>query len=59
MEEKDVSTTYDDIIKDMEADTSISPEIKERMIKNVLNGRWFSSALDEKYNNKSLWSDGE
>lgn len=59
VEEKDVSTTYEDIIKEMEADTSISPEIKDKMIRNVLNGRWFSSVLDETYKNKSLWLDGE
>lgn len=59
VEEKDVSTTYDAVIKAMEADTGISLELKEKMIKNVLNGRWFSSVLDEAYNNKSLWDDGE
>lgn len=55
--EKDVSTTYEDIIKAMEADTSVSQEIKDKMVKNVLNGRWFSTAMDEKYNNESLWAD--
>ena len=38
MELKDVSTTYEQIIAQMEADTSISPELKEKVIKNVMNG---------------------
>lgn len=59
VEEKDVSTTYDDIIKAMEADTSVSAEIKDKLIRNVLNGRWFSSALDKKYQNKDLWQTTE
>ena len=59
VEEKDVTTTYQDIIKAMDQDTSVSDEIKNKMIKNVLNGRWFSRELDEHYGNKSLWSDVE
>lgn len=55
--QKDVSTTYEDILKAMEADASVSQEIKDKMVKHVLNGRWFSSALDEKYKNESLWAD--
>lgn len=57
--QKDVSTTYEDIIKAMKADTSVSQEIKDKMVKNVLNGRWFSTVLDETYQNKSLWADVE
>lgn len=59
VKEKDVSTTYDDIIAAMEADTSVSQEIKEKMVKHVLNGRWFSSAQDQYFGNESLWSDVE
>ena len=59
VEEKDVTATYQDIMKAMDQDTSVSDEIKDKMIKNVLNGRWFSRALDEHYGNKSLWSDVE
>ena len=55
--QKDVSTTYEDILKAMEADASVSREIKDKMVKHVLDGRWFSSALDEKYKNESLWAD--
>lgn len=47
--------TYDNIIKDMEEDTSISQESKDKIIKNVLNGRWFSKGLDEHFGNESLW----
>ena len=59
VEEKDVTTTYQDIIAAMDEDTSVSPEIKDKMIKNILNGRWFSKALDEHYGNRSLWGDVE
>ncbi|NNJ30784.1 carboxylesterase family protein [Lacrimispora defluvii] len=59
VEEKDVTTTYQDIMKAMDQDASVSDEIKAKMIKNVLNGRWFSRELDEHYGNKSLWSDVE
>ena len=48
---KDVSKTYDE----MDADTSVSEEVKEMMIQNVMNGRWFSDALDTRYGNASLW----
>jgi para-nitrobenzyl esterase len=57
--QKDGSATYEDIIKEMKADTSVSQEIKDKMVKNVLNGRWFSTVLDETYQNKSLWADVE
>lgn len=59
VEEKDVSTTNEEIIAAMEADTSISEEIKEKMVRHVMNGRWFSSAQDEYFKNESLWSDVE
>ncbi|WP_097004600.1 carboxylesterase family protein [Lacrimispora amygdalina] len=59
VKEADVTTSYQDIMAAMDQDTSISPELKDKMIKNVLNGRWFSKALDEHYGNQSLWSDVE
>ena len=52
---QDVSTTYDAIMDRMEADTSVSEELKLKMIRNVMNGRWFSDALDARYGNPSLW----
>ena len=55
VELKDVSTTYEQIIAQMEADTSISPELKEKVIKNVMNGRWFSDTLDQHFQSPNLW----
>ncbi len=52
---KDVSKTYEEIMDEMDADTSVSEEVKEMMIQNVMNGRWFSDALDTRYGNASLW----
>ena len=52
---RDVSTTYADIIARMEADESVSQEGKDLAVQNVMNGRWFSAALDEHYGNPSLW----
>ena len=46
---EDVSRSYGDIIADMEADTTISADVKKAVAKNVLNGRWFSAAVDEYY----------
>jgi para-nitrobenzyl esterase len=33
----------------MEADNSISDDVKNLMIDHVMNGRWFSDVLDETY----------
>ena len=54
-EMKDVSKTYQDIIDEMEADTTISDEIKAEIINTVLNGRWFSEAQDDYFGAPSLW----
>ena len=51
----DEHTSYAKIMDMMDADKSISDEDKATMIRTVLNGRWFSSALDERYGNPSLW----
>ncbi len=45
------TTTYDSILAELEADNSLDDEHKDYIIKNVLNGRWFSAGLDEKYQN--------
>lgn len=41
---------YDDsmekIMEDMDADTSITEDLKLLVIRNILNGRWFSGKLD-------------
>lgn len=52
---KDVSTTYEAIMDRMDADTTVSAELKQKMIRNVMNGRWFSDALDARYGNPTLW----
>lgn len=52
---KSVKTTYEEIMDDMDKDNSLDPAIKEGVIGNVMNGRWFSDALDKRYNTKDLW----
>jgi para-nitrobenzyl esterase len=53
---KDIDiTSYTQVFEEMEADTTISTSTKEAVIKTVLNGRWFSGALDNRYGNLSLW----
>ncbi len=51
----DVSTTYDKIMDAMDSDTSIPSDLKKLVIAHVMNGRWFSSALDARYENADLW----
>ncbi|NLC97084.1 MAG: carboxylesterase family protein [Erysipelotrichaceae bacterium] len=51
MEEK--VFTYEDVLVNIDQDSTISTEQKETLIKNVLNGRWFSYDLDKKYDNLS------
>lgn len=41
--------SYDGILAELDNDKTISEESKNYIIKNVLNGRWFSGRLDEKY----------
>lgn len=52
-EMKDKGFSYKDVLENMEKDTTISSEKKEILIKNVLNGRWFSRELDEESGNLS------
>jgi len=46
---------YEDVIKEIEADTTVSKDIKDQLIKEVLNGRWYSGKLDDHFGNPSLW----
>lgn len=46
---------YEEVLKEMEADTTVSKETKDQLIKEVLNGRWFSGELDKHFGNPSLW----
>lgn len=51
----DATISYDDVLKQIEEDTTVSAESKKAIIETVLNGRWFSAGLDEHFGNKSLW----
>lgn len=46
-------TSYDGILKELEADNSLNADSKNYIIKNILNGRWFSGGLDAKYHSKN------
>lgn len=46
-------TSYDGILKELEADNSLNADSKNYIIKNILNGRWFSGGLDTKYHNEN------
>lgn len=48
--------SYDDVLAQMDADTTITAEQKQAIISQSLNGRWFSAKLDEYYGNESLWN---
>lgn len=47
------SYTYDDVLAEMKADQTLDSATKEKLIKQVLNGRWFSHQLDKENNNLS------
>lgn len=47
------TTTYGGIVAELEADNSVDAATKDYIIKNVLNGRWFSAGLDAKYQNQN------
>ncbi|MDD2957517.1 MAG: carboxylesterase family protein [Lachnospiraceae bacterium] len=53
-EMKDVTSSYEAIMESMDEDTTVSDPIKKDIIANVMNGRWFSAALDAKYGNAGL-----
>ena len=46
---------YEDIIEEMEKDVSIPKADKDRLIRDVLGGRWFSRKLDLHYGNTGTW----
>lgn len=54
-EQKNVTTTYEAIMDAMDADSTVPQEIKNDLISKIMNGRWFSDALDARYKNVSLW----
>lgn len=55
VEVKDVSSSYDAIIEAMNADDSVSDEVKALVEHNVTNGRWFSEAQDAAFGAPDLW----
>ena len=54
-EVKDVSVSDADLLAQMDADTTLPADLKTAVIRNVLNGRWFSDPIDQHYGNGSLW----
>ena len=54
-EVRDVSVSEDAILAAMDADNTLSSSLKTAVIRNILNGRWFSKPIDEHYQNPSLW----
>lgn len=53
--QKDVSTTYDDILAAMDADTTVSDDVKLLVEQNDMAGRWFSAANDAHCGAPNLW----
>lgn len=53
--QKDVSTTYDDILAAMDADTTVSDDVKLLVEQNDMAGRWFSAANDAHCEAPNLW----
>lgn len=49
IESKTNTATAEEILSKMESDTSLTEETKEELNTTVLNGRWFSSIIDNKY----------
>lgn len=47
--------TNNDIIAELTADTSISDDIKSIIISSILNGRWFSTDIDNTFSNETGW----
>ncbi len=54
-EVKDVSVSDAALLAQMDADTTLPADLKTAVIRNVLNGRWFSDPIDQHYGNGSLW----
>ncbi|MEX9296084.1 carboxylesterase family protein [Providencia alcalifaciens] len=43
---------YDDVVALIEQDNTVTPEEKQQIITQVLNGRWFSEPLDKQFSHK-------
>lgn len=44
-----------DILNEMSSDKTIPDDKKDYLIRHVMNGRWFSHKLDQKYNNLAIF----
>ena len=53
MEKKNYS--YQDVLNEIKTDHTLPRNTKSFLIKNILNGRWFSKKLDQTYHNESLF----
>jgi para-nitrobenzyl esterase len=49
------TTSYREIINQIKADNSISAAAKQKIIAEVLNGRWFSQELDQTFKTPGVW----
>ncbi len=45
--------SYESVLESIDADDSVTAEQKQALLAQVMSGRWFSKALDEKYGNLS------
>lgn len=52
---ENVYCTNDEIINELKADTSITENVKARVIGEILNGRWFSADLDAAFGSNTGW----
>ena len=48
-----MNNSYDDVLTEMDADQTLDSATKEKLIKQVLSGRWFSYQLGKENNNLS------
>jgi para-nitrobenzyl esterase len=46
---------YNQVLNDLYKDDSIEAQNKAQIIKQVLNGRWFSKGIDKKFKNGGIW----
>lgn len=54
---RDTYRSPEELLAAMDADDTLAPETKRGVIAHVLNGRWFSDAIDRHYENANLWRD--
>lgn len=43
---------YDDVVALIEQDNTVTPQEKQQIITQVLNGCWFSESLDKQFSHK-------